>query len=209
MIRTIATLTLRALCVAISKNIEIESGGLHMGITYSGDSLYTYSLSNIGGQNVFSKKSEEFSLHWDDQYLSGYSGWQWIDEKSETDRKGNLHTYIRLKSTSLALEIMIEYIRYAQHPIIRKRIHFTNTSTKEAKLERLTIQHLQTEFGSTHTWTYTNYGCQKKLGAVEGNWDNAVLCIGWTKTGPWWPATKVLGCSSALHTTALNPMHWK
>ncbi|MBK6285296.1 MAG: alpha-galactosidase [Draconibacterium sp.] len=109
--------------------------------------------------------------------VTGKSGWQFVNAKSNTDGDVETNQIVLLGNTELNknLEITITYISYKNLPLIRKKIDLKNVGSEEIEIESPDIESLNVPWGNTHNVVYQNYGRYKTIGPYIGDCNDPLI----------------------------------
>lgn len=132
---------------------------------------------NNGNVDFLSPNSEEFYFEIDGKPYTGLDDWHLVSVENITgENNGNGAVVVLEKSN---IKISITYMLYPGIPIVRKKIAFLNTGTKELKLEALDIECLRFLYSGsgTHCWVMNDYARQKSLGQFVGEWYDPVVVV--------------------------------
>jgi alpha-galactosidase len=123
--------------------------------------------------------SEEFSFDLDGKNLTGLDLWKLVSISATTDETQGDGALVVLELPTLKLQIGITYLMYPNLPVIRKKISFTNTGTRELNLESLDVECLRFENSGTGTesWVMHDYARQKSLGQFISNAYDPVVVV--------------------------------
>jgi alpha-galactosidase len=160
-------------------NITLQNGLITKKIRISGDSLYSFLLTDSASSFNFIEKSRDFSFLVNNNPVNGYKGWKLTSVQPISDyHLGNgLKIILEGKSQWNRLRLELNYMMYPGVPVIRKWIGFANNSYDTLKLEALNVEDLQTTLSQVSTQVYNQYGRMKKLGRFIGTWDDPVIVV--------------------------------
>jgi alpha-galactosidase len=123
--------------------------------------------------------SEEFYFEVDGKPLTGLDKWNLVSVENITGENNGNGAVVNLEKSDPKIRISITYLLYPDLPIIRKKITYMNTGTREIKLESPDIEYLRFKGSGTGTncWVMNDYGRQKSLGQFIGNWYDPLVAV--------------------------------
>ncbi len=162
--------------------LTLDNGVVHRVIRIGSDNQGIVSKNYIlkkTGDEFLSEGSADFYFEADGKPFTGLDNWRMVNVKiidSESNGSGAL---VELENTSAHLRIGITYMLYPELPVIRKKISFMNTGSKDIRLEALDIEDLR--FGNTavgiECWVMHDYAREKSLGQFIGNCYDPVVVV--------------------------------
>lgn len=128
--------------------------------------------------------SDEFYFELDGTPVSGKSGWiiAAVKEISENEGKGVTVVMSGREGELKNIELTVTYLMYPNLPVVRKKIAFRNTGTKEYKIEALEVERLRLGWGATDARILRNYGRNTHIGPFTGDWDDPAVIVHDQKT---------------------------
>ncbi|HEX8548412.1 MAG TPA: glycoside hydrolase family 36 protein [Cytophagaceae bacterium] len=164
------------------KRLVLDNGSIKRTILYDSEkgSFSSIQIFLKGDtNNLLRKDCPEFSFNANHAFLSGTSGWDFVECMPVSDKNNGKGASIHLRSRQKApqISLRISYYVYPDLAYIRKDINITNLSQEDVAIENLNIEHINVSLDPVDSWIYTNYARMKKLGTYVGDWDDAVMMI--------------------------------
>ena len=120
--------------------------------------------------DFISEGSCEFSFEANDRSINGKDKWKIIDIRKIKDDHGGNGAAVIMDHPAVAIRITVNYLLYADLPLIKKNIVFENIGKDEIKIEAPDIESFKFNGDDgTHTWIMHEYGRQKALGPYVGD----------------------------------------
>lgn len=159
--------------------IVLHNGTVTKKLRWTGDSLYSFSLTDQSSTVNYIEKSREFSLLINSNPVNGFSGWELVSTQTIQDGQAGRGLKIILKGKKQwsNLQVELNYMLYPGLPVIRKWMGFLNGGPEEFKLEALNIEDMQTTISQVSANVYNQYGRMKSLGRYIGTWDDPVVVV--------------------------------
>ncbi len=165
------------------EKLTLDNGSLQRIIIWDQEtgSFTTGSLHPANSNKSFTREdSKEFHFLLNDRIVTGQNKWKVISYKPVINNNGEQGCIITLagdEEINNNLEISIAYMLYPDLPLIRKRLTFHNTGSKDFRIEALDVEHLKLNWSDTHCWTLKDYGRYRHLGPYSGDWHDAVVTV--------------------------------
>lgn len=160
----------------------IENGVIRRVIGYNtGNTGITSTSMKLQGSEVefLSEGSEEFYFELEGKAYNGFDKWSFLSLKQIEDEFQGKGIALQLELKDPGIRIEIRYLLYPDLPLVRKKISFLNTGSKEMKLEALDIERIRFKNSRTgvHCWIMNDFARQKSLGQFISNWYDPVVVV--------------------------------
>ncbi len=124
-------------------------------------------------------QGEEFGFDIDGAHYGKDAGWQTTGVLKAADDLGGEGAEITLHSGDGLIEARLRYLIYPDSPVVRKQLTVKNLSAKTVRLENVDVENFKLEsyYGATLSWIYSDYGRRKSLAPFAGGRQDALLAL--------------------------------
>ena len=164
------------------ESLTLDNGIIKRVVKFNSSKAGIYSSSfklNTVADEFILSNAEEFYVEIDGKPFTGLDDWKLISINKVIDENGGNGAIVELELKDPVLRISISYLLYPDLPVIRKKIAFNNTGSKEIRIEALDIERFNFPGSGTgtHCWVMNDFGRQKSLGQFIGEWYDPVIVI--------------------------------